>query len=205
MLTIVLHPRLIPQKKKSLNLLPISCFRFDYLFFGSKERSKRINISNYTKGFFLGTTIICFKKALSSFLQKRNWLTLVNVFQILLWLTRNVSIIVFAIVPGILVNCGWRQYFVGLISSSVIVAVWWLQFIKFQSMYTEAVWFVRIIGLFCFTATAATFPYIATKVTLDSLNHCAVKFDETFQAWYIAADVSLEFSFKISRLLKRKN
>ncbi|KAJ3331019.1 hypothetical protein HDU76_004284 [Blyttiomyces sp. JEL0837] len=150
-----------------------------------------INFAAYMmiQGVFLGTTTLFLHRAVNLYIAKRNWLTFADVLQLLLWLTRNIIIITFNIAPGWAVDCSWRQYAAGVASSSVIVCVWWLQYIKFQSMYQDKPWICRIVLGICVIALAATFPYVKTQVKLDSLDHCSVSFDPSIQAAYISSDV----------------
>ncbi|TPX76504.1 hypothetical protein CcCBS67573_g02229 [Chytriomyces confervae] len=150
-----------------------------------------INFAAYMmmQGVFLGVSTIFLYQATQLHLSKRSWLTFSNVLQLLLWITRTLIIIVFNIAPGFLLDCSWRQYAAGVFSSSVIVCVWWLQFIKFQSMYHNKPWVVRVVLVLCVLCTAATLPYIGTKVSLDALQHCSVVFSASMQAIFISADV----------------
>ncbi|KAJ3070957.1 hypothetical protein HDU98_006029 [Podochytrium sp. JEL0797] len=152
---------------------------------------KLINFAAYImmQGIFLGMSIIFIYQAIELWLPRRSWLTFANITQLCVWITRVLIIIVFNISPYYQVDCAWRQYGAGAVSQMVIICVWWLQFIKFQSMYKNRPWVTNTVLVLCIVATAATFPYIKTVVSFDALNHCAVKFDSGFQAVYISTDV----------------
>ncbi|KAI8608077.1 hypothetical protein BC830DRAFT_1156881 [Chytriomyces sp. MP71] len=141
------------------------------------------------QGLFLGVTTIFFYQSIVLHLSKRSWLTLANVLQLMLWIVRNLIIIVFNIAPYYFLDCSWRQYAAGVFSSGVVVCVWWLQFIKFQSMYQNKPIVVRTVLFFCVVCTAATFPYVGTTVKPDALEHCSVTFSPGMQAAFISADV----------------
>lgn len=142
------------------------------------------------QGIFLGMSIIFLFQAVELYLPRRSWLTFANVVQLLLWITRNLMIIVFNIAPSFMVDCSWRQIAVGVVSQSIILCVWWLQYIKFESMYQNRPWVCKIVLGFCFICTAATFPYIQTSIKMpDALNHCAIQLNSVSQSIYVSADV----------------
>ncbi|KAI9353662.1 hypothetical protein BDR26DRAFT_913915 [Obelidium mucronatum] len=141
------------------------------------------------QGIFLGMSIIFLYQAIELYKPRRSWLTFANIVQLLLWIARTLIIIVFNIAPYFMVDCTWRQYAAGFVSQCVILCVWWLQYIKFQSMYKNRPWVCRAVLAACIVCTAATFPYIATTLALPSLDHCSVTFNRDFQSAYIAADV----------------
>ncbi|KAJ3238867.1 homoisocitrate dehydrogenase [Chytriomyces hyalinus] len=61
------------------------------------------------QGIFLGTSALILFRAVHLFLRKRNWITSLNTIQILLWIMRTLSVIVFSISPGYALNCHWHQ------------------------------------------------------------------------------------------------
>ncbi|KAJ3217052.1 hypothetical protein HDU67_008610 [Dinochytrium kinnereticum] len=150
-----------------------------------------INFSAYMtmQGFFLGTSLMFLYRAIRLFLEKRNLLTLADVVQLTFWLIRTLIIIVFSIAPSSTVDCSWRQYAGGVASSSVIVTVWWLQFIKFQAMYKDRPVVCYSVMAVCIVCVAACFPFLKTVIRVDSLDHCSVSFDATMQIVYTSTDV----------------
>ncbi|KAI9353624.1 lysozyme-like domain-containing protein [Obelidium mucronatum] len=141
------------------------------------------------QGIFLGMSTIFLYQAVELYRPRRSWLTFANIIQLLLWITRTLIIIVFNVAPHFLVDCTWRQYASGFVSQAVILCVWWLQYIKFQSMYQNRPWVCHGVLLACVICSAVTFPYIGTTLTAPKLDRCAVKFSRDAQSVYIAADV----------------
>ncbi|KAJ3094556.1 hypothetical protein HDU97_007941 [Phlyctochytrium planicorne] len=150
-----------------------------------------INFSAYMmmQGFFLGTSMMFLYRAAKLFLEKRNLLTLADCIQLLFWIIRTLIIITFNIAPSSFVDCSWRQYAAGVASSSVIVTVWWLQYIKFQAMYRDRPAVCYTVMAICIVCVAACFPFMKTVIKIDSLDHCSVSFDSTMQIVYISTDV----------------
>ncbi|KAJ3104920.1 hypothetical protein HDU96_008765 [Phlyctochytrium bullatum] len=141
------------------------------------------------QGFFLGTSSMFLWRAIRLFLEKRNLLTLADCVQLSFWIARNVIILVFGLAPSSYVDCTWRQYASGFASSAVIVTVWWLQFIKFQAMYKDRpVVIYTVLGI-CVVCVAACFPFLRATISIDTLNHCAIRFDTNMQIAYISTDV----------------
>ncbi|KAJ3408242.1 hypothetical protein HDV05_005073 [Chytridiales sp. JEL 0842] len=141
------------------------------------------------QGFFLGTTVLFLWRGTKLYLSKRNWLTLSNVAQLLLYAIRQLIIITFNVAPGTSVDCSWRQYAAGVVSSAVVVTCWWLQYIKFAAMYKDRPWVRGIVMGVCLACLAAVFPFLRTKIELNSLGYCTVSFDANMQVAYIAVDV----------------
>ncbi|ORY36833.1 hypothetical protein BCR33DRAFT_721767 [Rhizoclosmatium globosum] len=142
------------------------------------------------QGIFLGMSVIFLYQAIDLHVQKRSWLTFANVSQLTLWIARTLIIIVFEIAPYFQVSCFWRKFAAGVVSQSVIVCVWWLQYIKFESMYKNRPWICRVVLGFCMICTVATFPYIWTEILKpDSMDHCSVRLNGDIQSVYVSADV----------------
>ncbi|KAJ3024837.1 UNVERIFIED_CONTAM: hypothetical protein HDU68_007735 [Siphonaria sp. JEL0065] len=141
------------------------------------------------QGIFLGMSCIFLYQAVELYKPRRSWLTFANIIQLLLWIARTLIIIVFNIAPYFMVDCTWRQYAAGFVSQAVIICVWWLQYIKFQSMYKNRPWVCRGVLAACVVCSAATFPYIQTTLKPPALDHCAVAFNSIAQSAYISADV----------------
>ncbi|KAJ3258508.1 hypothetical protein HDU77_002233 [Chytriomyces hyalinus] len=154
------------------------------------------------QGIFLGTSTLVLFRAVHLSLRKRNWITSLNSIQILLWVTRTLSVIVFSISPGYALNCRWHQALVSGCTCAATVCVWWIYFAKFHEMFQKQCprgWYV-VLAVCCMCSVAAVVLFVSAlqgEEKLDDMERCLFMPATHFNRVFLATDVFITCTFSL--------